>query len=140
MNNYVIDVNVLFGAFISGKEIYPKLFIKNKVFLPDFALLEINKYKEIILKKNKLKPEILREFVINLLSNITVIPEFLISSESIKTAYELCKDIDEKDSIYIALSIEFNIPLVTNDKKLTNGLRNKGFKNIIPLEEFMSQN
>ncbi len=46
----------------------------------------------------------------------------------------------KKDSIYIALSIEFNIPLVTNDKKLTNGLKNKGFKNIIPLEEFMSQN
>lgn len=46
---YVIDANVLFGAFISGKEIYPLLFSQHRMYLPDFAFAEIEKYKERIL-------------------------------------------------------------------------------------------
>jgi predicted nucleic acid-binding protein len=42
-------------------------------------------------------------------------------------AYDLCKDVDIKDTPFIALSIELKRPLWTGDKKLKEGLRSKGF-------------
>jgi len=39
MKEYIIDANVLFSAFISGKNIYQLLFSDNKIFLPDYAFL-----------------------------------------------------------------------------------------------------
>jgi len=40
---YVIDANVLFSAFISGKDIYDLLFSTFKIYVPDFAFLELEK-------------------------------------------------------------------------------------------------
>ena len=50
-HEYVIDANVLFSAFISGKNVYRLLFSAYTIYLPDFAFLEIEKYKKRILKK-----------------------------------------------------------------------------------------
>ena len=36
-HTYVIDANVLFSAFISGKDIYPLLFSTYTIYVPDFA-------------------------------------------------------------------------------------------------------
>lgn len=70
-----------------------------------------------------------------LFSEITVIPKLAISEESYKKALLLCNDIDPKDTAYVALSIELNIPLWSNDKKLVQGLRKKGYKKIVTTEE-----
>lgn len=50
----------------------------------------------------------------------------------------LCKDIDEKDTPYIALALEFQINLLTKDEELAKGLRSKGFTNVITLTEFFN--
>jgi predicted nucleic acid-binding protein len=96
---YVLDANVLFSAFISGKELYTLLFSERSMYLPDFAFLELEKYKKRILKKTKLREEEFQEFVLKLFSNVTVIPNLLLSEASLRQAYQLCKDIDEKDTI-----------------------------------------
>lgn len=134
---YVIDTNILFSAFISGKDIYPLLFSERDIYLPDFAFLELEKYEKRILKKTKLDNKELKNFVITLLTNVTVIPSFLISKQSFIQAYTLCKDIDEKDTVYIALTIEFDFKLITNDKKLYDGLRALNFNQIILLKDII---
>ena len=101
-HKYVIDANVLFSAFISGKSLYRLLFSEHTIYLPDFAFLEIEKYKQRILKKTKLSEQEFQEFVLKLLTNVTVIPNLLISQRSLKDAYELCKGIDEK-TLFISL-------------------------------------
>ena len=40
-------------------------------------------------------------------------------------AFDLCKNIDEKDTIYVALTLELRGGLWTGDKKLINGLEKK---------------
>ena len=55
-HKYVIDANVLFSAFISGKSVYRLLFLEHTIYLPDFAFLEIEKYKQRILKKQNWMP------------------------------------------------------------------------------------
>jgi predicted nucleic acid-binding protein len=59
---------------------------------------------------------------------IYFVPIALIDKNSRIKAHELCKDIDEKDTPFVALSIYLNSPLWTGDKILKDGLKRKGFK------------
>jgi hypothetical protein len=43
---------------LSQKEVYRKLFMEYTLYTPDFALIELNKYRELILKKAKKIPMI----------------------------------------------------------------------------------
>ncbi len=132
---YVIDANVLFGAFISGKEIYPLLFSRHRIYLPDFAFAEIEKYKERILKKTRLDQGDFQEFILRLLRDVTVIPSLLISPKSLSDAYRLCKDVDEKDTIYLAVTLELGAVLITNDKALHDELRRREFADVVLLTD-----
>jgi predicted nucleic acid-binding protein len=79
-----------------------------------------------------------RKFIQMLFKEITVIPKFAISKENWYEAYKLCADIDEKDTPFVALSIELAVPLWTNDKKLVKGLKKKSFNNLLTTEELMT--
>ena len=70
---------------------------------------------------------------------ITVLPNYVISLRNHLVAFELCKDIDRKDMVYIALALEFDYTLLTRDKPLVDGLRSKGFTNIIMLDELFKK-
>ncbi len=134
-HEYVIDANVLFSAFISGKDVYHLLFSEHTIYLPDFAFLEIEKYKQRILKKTKLTEQEFQEFVFKLLSNVTVIPNLLISRASLKHAYQLCQGIDEKNTVYVAVALEFDVTLITSDKILCTGLKKRNFTQVMLLRD-----
>lgn len=91
----------------------------------------------VLLNKTKLDPEALRVFTLRLFSNLIVVRNFLISTASYVEAFRYCKDIDEKDMAYVALSMEFDIELVSKDEVLVAGLRKKGFKKVLSLKEFL---
>jgi predicted nucleic acid-binding protein len=54
--------------------------------------------------------------------------------ESKQEAYNLCWDVDAKDTPFVALTIELGGQLWTNDKELKNGLRDKGFDAFFEVE------
>jgi len=137
MEEYVIDANIIFSGLISGKGLYLKIFEDYVFYTPDFALVELQKYQSEILKKTKLKKELLKEFIINVFSNIIILPDLFISEKSRIKAYNLCKDIDLKDTIYVSLAIELNKKLITRDIPLYEGLLSKGFKDVIMFDEFV---
>ncbi len=139
MKEYITDANVVFSCLISGRENYQKLFCEYRFYLPDFALHEIQYYQELILSKTKLAPEKLKEYTLMLFNNITVVPNFLISTQSYLQAFQLCKDIDENDVAYLALSLEFDMTLLTKDEVLAKGLREKGYTKIITMKEFFEE-
>jgi len=78
-----------------------------------------------------------KEFCKEIFSHMVVIPKLAIEDENWIKARELCKDVDEKDTAYVALSIELDIPLLTRDNKLYRGLRKKQFGSVILLEKFL---
>lgn len=139
MKEYVLDANIIFSSLISGKQFYRKLFENFIFYTPDFALNEIQSYQEQILKKTKLNKPDLQEFTLFLFSKLIVVPEYYISTESRQIAYDLCKEIDLKDVIYVALSIEVQSSLITRDKQLYNGLIQRGQTNIVLFENFINQ-
>lgn len=69
---------------------------------------------------------------------IKSISEDLINQNSWTKAVELTHDVDEDDTPFVALTIELNAVLWTGDKKLLNGLTNKGFKSIVSTQQLFS--
>ena len=94
---------------------------------PNFLFTEIFKHKEKILKHSKLSETELLELLNDILSTIQFIHYDFISTESLKKAILLCQDVDMKDMIFVALSIELNAVLWTGDRKLKEGITAKGF-------------
>ena len=135
----VVDSNIIFSALISGKEIYLDILRTNDAYIPDIVFSELNKYEARLIKRTKLKQADFKMFVRMLFEAITVIPKFAISIENWQNAYKICKDIDEKDTPFVALSFEFKIPLWTNDKKLIKGVKKKEFDNFITTQELLEE-
>ncbi|MCU0392072.1 MAG: PIN domain-containing protein [Thermoflexibacter sp.] len=138
MKRYILDANIIFTALISGKPLYLNFVANNQCFTTDFAFVEIEKYKEIIMKKSKIKLTDLQKFTKLLFEYITVIPSLYITEENQLQAIAIGKNIDEKDTPYIALALEMEIPLITQDKKLYNGLQKINFEYVILWEDLLN--
>ena len=139
MKRFIIDANILFSIFISGKEEYFELVGKVKFLTPVYALEELQKHQETILSKTKIDSGNFNDFTLRILNRVLVVPNFLVTNQSYLQAYNWCKDIDLDDIAYVALSIEFNTCFVTRDMVLYDGLKQKGFLNIMSWEEFLRE-
>jgi predicted nucleic acid-binding protein len=51
VKKFILDANVIFSALISGKQLFLQLFESNSFYTPDFVFIEIEKYKNKIIKK-----------------------------------------------------------------------------------------
>ncbi len=136
---YIVDANVLMSILISGKSQYINMLTLVEFIMPDFAFIELNLYREIITQKSKLDEEQFRLFSYTVFSLIEFIPTFVLKKVSTEQSIELCKNIDIKDSAYVALAIDTKLTLLTRDEKLFKGLRKQGFKQIELFENFLKQ-
>lgn len=132
---FVIDANVLFSFLISGHDHYLHFITDNQIYLPDFALEEIQLYQERIMKRTRLDKNMFSRFTLAIFENLTIVPNMLVSMQSYYQAFRLCRFIDPKDVSYVALAIEMNVPLLTRDKSLAMGLRQQGFATVMTLDE-----
>jgi len=125
----VVDTNLIFSALIPrASGIREVLFEKNILFYaPNFLISEFYKHKDKLIKYSKLDEAEYYQYFNGIIEKIRFVPIDFISLESKQNAYDLCKDIDIKDTPFIALAIELNMPIWTGDKKLKDGLRLKGF-------------
>jgi len=130
MIDYIVDANVIMSIVISGKSIYKPLLTYYNFIMPEFGLVEIDKYKELIFNKTQMKKNELISFSYFVFSNISILPNYVMDEQVFQYAIELTKDIDIKDVSYIALSLQLDLILLTRDKKLINGLRNKKYRKI----------
>ena len=108
---FVVDANILF-ALSRHSSVANSLFsnFSLKLFAPDFALIELHKYKEELSRKSEIDfnsaIKSLREKVI-----------FIDKSEYSKLIKESSSKIsDSKDVTYLALASKLNLPIWSNDK------------------------
>jgi len=137
MRDYVIDANVLMSIVISGKSIYKPLLEYYNFILPEFGLVEIDKYKTVIFEKTKMQPTELIKYSYSIFSDITILPNYIMNDDIMKTAIELIKDVDIKDVSYIALSMQLDLVLLTRDKKLIEGTQKRKYRKIMHFDEFL---
>ena len=117
----VIDSNILIGALIRDNSFKARL-LKNRNFLfffPDYGLDEIEKFREYICSKRRKEPTALSfDYAIKfLLESVTVVPRQLYQDQ-ISSAYTVMKEIDPKDTPFLALALHLECPLWSDDAHL----------------------
>ncbi|MGB3852175.1 MAG: PIN domain-containing protein [Tunicatimonas sp.] len=125
----VVDANLIFSALISkASRIREAFFLETHTFYcPVFVFTELFKHKESIFKSSNLSDSEILNFLHRITERIRFVNEGLVTLESKQQAYNLCYDVDEKDTPYVALAIELRAALWTGDNKLRLGLEEKGF-------------
>ena len=137
MIDFVIDANILMSMLISGKASYRPLLTHFNFILPDFVLIEIEKYRHILKTKTKMQDDEFLQWTYFVFSQITILPQYALSAESLDKSKRLLDKIDLKDSTYVALAMQLDLPLLTRDKPLYDDLRKQGFRKIMLFEDFL---
>ena len=137
MREYVLDANILMSMLMSGKADYRPLLSFFTFILPEFVLVEVEKYSEVIKQKSRLSDTELLQWTYFVFSQLTIIPRYALQQESLAKAEELLRNVDLKDVPYVALSMQVDLPLLTRDKLLYDGLRKQGFRKVQLFEDFL---
>lgn len=129
MKNIVIDTNILFSSLRAKNSKLREILEKEdcRFFAPNFLMVEIFKHKERIRQKSKITEDEVYEILYKTLYKINFVNEEIISLGNFIAAYKLCTDIDEKDTPFVALTLELEAELWTKDDVLKRGLIKKGF-------------
>lgn len=130
MNEIIItDANILISALISdGQQLRRTLARKDLQFVsPKFIVVELFKHAPKIQKATKLSKTNVLKLLSTIINQIKFYEEDLISIGSWAEAFRLCRDVDEKDTPYVALALELDAEIWTNDNELKIGLKKKGF-------------
>ncbi|TAF73806.1 MAG: PIN domain-containing protein [Bacteroidetes bacterium] len=138
MLDYVVDANVLMSVLISQKASYKPILTHYNFIFPDFVLLEIEKYKTILKQKTNNNEDAFLHWSYFVFSRLTILPQYVLTNESIEKSKKLLEKIDPKDTAYVALAMQLDLPLLTRDIILYNGLRKQGFRKIILFNDFLN--
>lgn len=130
MKVVVPDSNIIFRALHSPNSHTRSTLLRDdcQFLTPNFLFAEIFKYKEKILLRSKASEAEVYEYLVQVLRKIRFIPEDWVSLGCRIEAHRLCKDTDEKDTPFLALTLELEATLWTGDETLKNGLMKKGFR------------
>lgn len=136
--NIVVDTNIIFSGLLSPLGSISDLLLNSsdglKFYAPSFLEVELEKHQEKILLISGLSERELHFLKNRLLRKVHFIHIDSISKSSWEKAIELTQGVDEDDAPFIALALELGTLLWTGDKKLINGLKNKGIEWVIPTE------
>ena len=126
----VVDANILMSCLVSPLSSDRETLLESNAefFAPNFLFAELFLHKEKIMAHSKLDEARLHEYLHQMLEFVDFFQLDLISDKNRQKAYDLCKDIDVKDTVYVALCLELDARLWTKDKKLKRHLTKMGFK------------
>jgi len=143
MNKIIVDTNIVFSALLNTNSRIGQILINGKAYFdfysPEYVRFEIFQHKAKIKSIGKLSDDEFIETYSLILRNITILNHSLIPSEIYRSAELLCQDIDIDDTIFVAVSDFVKGTLWTGDMKLLNGLKNKGYENVIKTEELYQE-
>jgi predicted nucleic acid-binding protein len=135
----VVDTNLVFSAVLNTQSTIGDLILNsNNIFQfwsCHFLLEEINKHWNKLKEVSELEEENLLESYRVINNNIKFIDEGLIPKKYRLTAYELVKDIDLKDIVFVAINEYQKAILWSGDKSLVKGLRGQGYDKVITTNE-----
>ena len=140
LTGLVVDTNIVFST-LQKEGMTRKLFflLGVELYAPNFLVIELIKNKERIASFSSMDESEFISIIHRVFNRVSFINERLISVENRKKAYEMCKDIDEEDTPFVALALELDIPLWSGDKKLAKGLKDKKFDKILTNHDLLQE-
>lgn len=120
--NIVIDSNVLFSALIRDSTTRKLILEYDGFFLfPSFIFEEIGKHKGELLQKSGMPAEEFNALLDILLEKVIIVPaEALLRHR--KEAWDLVKDIDPDDAVFVACALAFPGSVIWSDDKHLKGI------------------
>ena len=126
----VLDTNVFFALLLGRDTALRRRFlgdIEHTFYCPRFFLVELFKHKERIAQASTLPESDLLECLYELLARVHFVDEGGIPIGTWMEARRLCRDVDPKDTPFVALTLHLDGQLWTGDNELATALRAKGF-------------
>jgi predicted nucleic acid-binding protein len=125
----VVDTNIIITAIISSSPyVLTRLSDPDIVVAsPKFVVVELFKHSARIQKTTSLSEDEVLDTLSRVIEQTKLYEESLISIGSWAEAHRLCRDVDEKDTPFVALALELDARLWTNDEELIRGLQGSGF-------------
>jgi predicted nucleic acid-binding protein len=129
MKAVIVDTNIVFSALVNKNSKIATLLLRPEqpLLMPKYGFVELFKYKEKICAVSKHSQDEILELLYELIRHIDFFDENSISAEALQKAWALVKDVDAKDLLFVALTIEMGGLIWTGDKQLKMGLVARGF-------------
>ena len=129
MRKLIVDTNIILSYLHTQN---PKILgiiddDDTQIYTPNYLIYEFIKHQPRIMAKSKLDNAEYAELIGFLLSRLYFINIRDIDFVNISHTLRLCSDVDENDTMFIALALQLNCPLWTRDGVLQSGLRERGF-------------
>lgn len=126
----IVDTNILFSAIV--KDSFTRKILTHldvDLFTIDFSNDELRKYKDLMLKKSELDSDEFDRLIEKLLSRIQLIDDYPISLR-MPEALTIMRDIDIKDSPFIAAALSVDADIWSDDNHFVKQDRVKIWKTI----------
>jgi predicted nucleic acid-binding protein len=131
----VVDSNIVFSAILNTKGKIGQLIINGSKYFDYYSIGllkdEIIEHKEKILNISGFSIYQFEEIYRLIINRIKFVDDILLTEKDIQKSIDLVEDIDIDDAMFIALNNHLSANLWTGDKKLINGLLNKGYSRIV---------
>jgi len=130
----VVDANIAFKALVSQRgDLRDRLdpSANAKFFAPGYLFVELFKHKARLARAAGLTDEQLLDALHALVNRMEFVNEANIPLGLWMEAHRLCRDVDEQDTPYVALTLHLGGRLWTEDAQLKQALRAKGFNDFI---------
>lgn len=112
----IVDTNIIFSALIRDSLTRYIIFhIKVELLTVGFTYIELQKYKQEILKKSESSEEAVELLLQKIMTKIKIVDDSLISSE-FQNAYTTMKLIDMKDTPFLAAALATKSDIWSDDK------------------------
>ena len=138
----IVDTNVVFSAILNERSRSAKILIQNhrhfSFYASDFLRSELKKLFPRIAEIGKKSISEIERIENLVTTHITFLDHELIPGDIVRSSYQLTKDVDPDDTIFIVLAVWLKGKLWSGDKKLLKGLKNKGFHEVITTEELLA--
>ena len=138
----VVDTNIVFSAILNPKSNIGQILLNkdNKIqfYSVKYLLIEINNHKLKLSKLAKIDFNLIDNYIKVFTSKITFIDENVIPEQIVIESFELVKEIDPNDSLFIALTKFKDAKIWSGDKKLINGLLSKNYNYYITTNQLLN--
>ena len=114
--NFVIDTNILISALIKDS-VTRKIIIESGLnfYYPKISFYEIQKHKQLVLKKSRMSGKQFNDVLNILLDNVILVSEYRFA-DSLDKANNLIGKIDINDVVFLACALSLNLEIWSDDK------------------------
>ena len=114
--NFVIDTNILISALIKDS-VTRKIIIESGLnfYYPKISFYEIQKHKQLVLKKSRMSEKQFNDVLNILLDNVILVSEYQFAG-SLGKADDLIGKIDRNDVVFLACALSLNSEIWSDDK------------------------